>query len=56
MKMPSMKPMKMPMPPGGRALEAGQKVLAAFAHHAPANMRLNPRMDRPGKPSGPRNG
>lgn len=45
---------KMPAPPGGRALKAGQKMLASFAHHPPAP-HVEPRMERPGKPHPPHN-
>ena len=56
MKPPKIKvAMKMPMPAPGRALKAGQSILAGlFAHHPPS-MGTPPRMDRPGKPGGPRN-
>lgn len=54
MKPPRMPVMKMPLP-STKELAAGQRVISAFAHHAPAKPKTVARMERPGKPGGPRN-
>lgn len=47
--------MKMPNPPVGRGARAGFAKLAEFAHHAPTEEKVIPRMSRPGKAHGPHN-
>lgn len=54
MKRPKTVTMK-PQFPTSRALEAGKKMLAVFAHHVPTIVKANAHMDRPRGGKGPRN-
>lgn len=55
-KAPKPKSMKMPSSAPSKSLQAGQKVLGAYAHHAPTTREPMPHMAEPHGPMWPHGG